>query len=621
LLLHLRLKFGFFSIYLKISIYYLFLMYYNKLLKWRLIKMKLKKKIIFLLTAVLLVFSTTLLTDSQSRNYEDFKYDQLKKTAAEKGFVRVIVKLDVPDIEALTAASTGFKTGNRDSSYIQAAYNADLALEHSISQTRNMVFHRLNGSHYIVNRTYSTLPYASLSVTAETLEKLRGIPEVLNIVEDKATPLPDPVEQSVTDDISQPQVTDTVEIIGAVNAWAVGYTGAGWYVAVLDTGILTSHEMFQGKHIVEQCFALGDDWYDKVNGGCPNGMTQMSGPGSAAHYENRFGHGTHVTGIAAGNNHNNRFGIAKDANIIAVQVFSYFPSEDDVLSWDSDQLKGLEYVYELRNTYNIASVNMSLGGSDKVSNYCDSDSRAAAIANLKAVGIATAVASGNSSYCDGVNAPACVSTAVAVNSTDKNDEESYFGNWHNVMVQLMAPGNSILSADSLGNDVYRTRSGTSMSTPHVAGAWAILKQFDGNQSVDDILSLLRDTGKVISSYRCSSAVPESRINVGDALFTLLTLAPPVNLSVEQVANKSFLRTEYINNLTWESNSLNAEKNVAHYKIYVVQGSQLNLLAQVNSSTFQYLHRNVQESEDITYGVTAVDDQGQESLPIYYTLNL
>jgi subtilisin family serine protease len=350
-------------------------------------------------------------------------------------------------------------------------------------------------------------------------------------------------------------------------------------------------------------------------------MTQMSGPGSAAHYENRFGHGTHVTGIAAGNNHNNRFGIAKDANIIAVQVFSYFPSEDDVLSWDSDQLKGLEYVYELRNTYNIASVNMSLGGSDKVSNYCDSDSRAAAIANLKAVGIATAVASGNSSYCDGVNAPACVSTAVAVNSTDKNDEESYFGNWHNVMVQLMAPGNSILSADSLGNDVYRTRSGTSMSTPHVAGAWAILKQFDGNLSVDDILSLLRDTGKVISSYRCSSAVPESRINVGDALFTLLTLAPPVNLSVEQVANKSFLRTEYINNLTWESNPLNAEKNVAHYKIYVVQGSQLNLLAQVNSSTFQYLHRNVQESEDITYGVTAVDDQGQESLPIYYTLNL
>jgi subtilisin family serine protease len=581
--------------------------------------MKFYNKFIFLLTAVLLVSSTTLLTDSKSSTYNDFKYDQLKKIAAEKGFVRVIVKLDVPDIEALTAESTGFKTGNRDSSYIQAAYNADLALEEAISHTRNMVLYRLNSSHYRVNRTYSTLPFTALSVTVETLEKLRSISEVLNIVEDKATPLPVPVEQGVTDDISQPQVINSVEIIGADAAWGLGFTGAGWYVAILDTGILTSHEMFQGKHIVEQCYALGDDWYDKENGGCPNGRTQMSGPGSAAHYENRFGHGSHVTGIVAGNNQNDRFGVAKDANIIAVQVFSYFPDEDNVLSWDSDQIRGLEYIYELRNTYNIASVNMSLGGADMQTNYCDSDLRAPAIANLRAAGIATTVASGNSSYCDGVNAPACISSAVAVNSTNKDDTESYFGNWHDVMVQLMAPGGNIISVDPFGNFNYSARSGTSMSAPHVAGAWAIIKQFNSNLGVDDIVSLFRDTGKMITSSRCPDAVPEPRVNVGEAIFSLLTLAPPVNLSVEQVVNKSFLRTEYINNITWESNHLNEEKNVIHYKIYMVQGSQLNLLAQVNNSTFQYWHRNVQENEDITYAVTAVDDQGQESLPTYYNL--
>ncbi|MGD2088382.1 MAG: S8 family serine peptidase [Candidatus Aminicenantes bacterium] len=581
--------------------------------------MKLKTKIIFLLTAVLLVASTTLLTGSQARTYEDFKYDQLRKTAAEKGFVRVIVKLDVPDIEALTAVSTGFKTGNKDLSYIQEAYNADLALDEAISHTRNMLLHRLNGSHYQVNRTYSTLPFAALSVTAETLDKLRSIPEVLNIVEDKATPLPSPAEPRFTDDISMPQVINSVEIVGADAAWGLGFTGAGWYVAVLDTGILTSHEMFQGKHIVEQCYALGDDWFDKENGGCPNGRTDMSGPGSATHHESRFGHGSHVAGIAAGNNQDDRFGIAKDANIIAIQVFSYFPGEDDVLSWDSDQVKGLEYVYEMRNTYNIASANMSLGGSDKNSNYCNSDIRAAAITNLKAVGIATAVASGNSSYCDGVNAPACVSSAVAVNATNKNDTETYYGNWHDVMVQLMAPGESIISADPQGNFNYRTRSGTSMAAPHVAGAWAIIKQFDGSLGVDDIVSLFKDTGKVISSSRCPGAVPESRINVGNAIFTLLTLAPPINLSVEQVTNKSFLRTEYINTITWERNPLNQGKNVAQYKIYMAQGSQLNLLAQVNSSTLQYWHRNVQGNEDITYAVAAVDNQGQESLPTYYNL--
>lgn len=581
--------------------------------------MKLKKKIIFLLTAVLLVSSTTLLTDSQYRTYDDFKYDQLKKTAAEKGFVRVIVKLDVPDIEALTAASTRFKTGNRDSAYIQAAYNADLALEEAISYTRNMVLHRLNGSRYIVNRTYSTLPFVALSITAETLEKLGRIPEVLNIVEDKATPLPSPAEQSAADDISMPQVTESVEIIGADDAWGLGFTGAGWYVAVLDTGILTSHEMFQGKHIVEQCYALGDDWYDKENGGCPNGRTTMSGPGAAAHYENRFGHGTHVAGIAAGNNQSDRFGVAKDANIIAVQVFSYFPAEDDVLSWDSDQMRGLEWVYNMRNTYNISSVNMSLGGADQNSNYCDTDIRAAAIANLRAAGIATTVASGNSSYCDGVNAPACASSAVAVNATNKDDSETYYGNWSDLLVQLMAPGGNIVSADPLTNSNYRNRSGTSMAAPHVAGAWAIIKQFDGNLGVDEVVSLFRDTGKMISSSRCLAANPESRINVGDAIFTLLFLSPPLNLSVEQVANKSFLRTEYINNITWERNPLNQGKNVVQYKIYVVQGSQLNLLTQVNSSTFQYWHRNVQGNQDVTYAVTAVDDQGQESLPTYYNL--
>jgi subtilisin family serine protease len=581
--------------------------------------MKLKKKIIFLLTAVLLVSSTTLLTDSQYRTYEGFKYDQLRKTAAEKGFVRVIVKLDVPDIEALTDASTRYKTGNMDSAYIQAAYNADLALEETISHSRNMVLYRLNGSHYKINRTYNTLPFVALSVTAETLEKLGSTPEVLNIVEDKATPLPQPAEQSVTDDISMPLLMNSVEIIGADAAWGLGYTGAGWYVAVLDTGILTSHEMFQGKNIVEQCYALGDDWYDRENGSCPNGRTQMSGPGSAAHYENRFGHGSHVAGIVAGNNHNDRFGVAKDANIIAVQVFSYFPYEDDVLSWDSDQLRGLEYLYEMRNTYNIASVNMSLGGSDKYSNYCDSDSRSAAIANLKAAGIATTVASGNSSYCDGVNAPACVSSAVAVNATDKQDRETYYGNWNDLMVQLMAPGDRIISADAQGNSNYSSRSGTSMSAPHAAGAWAIMKQFDGNLAVDDIVSLLKDTGRVISSSRCPSAVPESRINVGNAIYTLLTLSPPINLSAEQVTNKSFLRTEYINTITWESNPLNQGKNVVRYKVYVVEGSQLNLLTEVNSSTFQYWHRNVKGDEDVTYAVTAVDDQGQESLPTYYNL--
>jgi len=581
--------------------------------------MNLKKRATFILTMIFLVSLVIQLAGSPSGTYEEFKYEQLMKAASEKGFIRLIVKLDVPDIEALTALSNSYQTGNTDDSFVQAAYDADLALEKAISQTSNSLLHQLNGYHYVVNRTFNTLPYIALSVPAKTLEKLSSCPEVLSIDEDKPYRLPISEKQPAADDISLPMLQRSVEVVGADIAWGFGYSGSGWYVAILDTGILRTHEMFQSKDIVEQCFSLGSDWYDRDNGGCPNGKIEMSGAGSAAPYEPRFGHGTHVAGIAAGNNYNDRFGVARDANIIAVQVFSYFPMEDDVLSWSSDQIKGLEYVYSLRNTYKISSVNMSLGG-DRYYNFCSSDSRAAAINNLRSVGIATIVASGNDGYCDSVSSPACVPSAIAVNGTDKQDYEYMWGNWQNDMVDLLAPGDSITSADSTGNTAYRSRSGTSMATPHVTGAWAIMKQFDENMSIDDILTILQDTGKMITSLRCEAQQPEPRFNVGDALMTLLTLAPPANISAEQVSNRSLLRTEYINKLSWETNPLNQSKNVAYYKIYLIQNSQLISLGQVDSSTFTFLHRNVVRHESTTYGISAIDDQGQESLPAYYTLD-
>jgi subtilisin family serine protease len=590
--------------------------------------MKSKKNFIFIVPLLFLVLSMFQAswavqprgTGSAANTY-DAGGDPLMKVLLKKGYVRVMVKLAVPDIEALTAFSTAYPTGNSNEAYVQAAYEADLALEKAISLTRDSVLHRLNGTSYKVNRTFITIPYLALSVSADSLDQLRRIPEVLSVVEDKAIPLAPPLpaqEQSDPEDASKPLLAQSVDLVGADVAWGLGYSGAGWYVAILDTGILSSHEMFQGKNIVEQCYALGDDWYDRENGGCPNGRIEMSGPGSAAPYQSRFGHGTHVAGIAAGNNHTNRFGVARDANIIAVHVFSYFPSENDVLSWSSDQIKGLEFVYTMRNTYNIASANMSLGA-ERYYNYCDADSRKAAIDNLWAVGIATTVASGNDGYCDSLSSPACVSSAVAVSGTTKQDTAYFFGNWNDLMVDLLAPGESIFSANSTGNFDYSSRSGTSMAAPHVAGAWAIMKQYDGNMSVDEILTLLQDTGLPVSSSRCPADMPKPRFNVGDAISTLLTLAPPANISAQQVPNRSLLRTEYINELTWESNPLNSGKNVSQYKIYIVQGTQLTLLAQVNSSTFRYLHRGVGKRQDVTYAISAVDAQGQESLPRHYTL--
>ncbi len=580
--------------------------------------MRLKKNFVLIMSMVLLVFSSQSLMSTHFSDYEDYNYNRLMRIAARDGHVDVIVKMDVTNIRELTAISTSFTAGSAyvDAAYVQAAFNADLALEQAISNARDSVFHRLNGMTYDVNRTFSTIPYIALTAPGETLEKLKTLPGILDIEEDKLIPLEEsPDVESVDRDISKPQLNQSVEVVGASIAWDMGFTGAGWYVAVLDTGLLTSHEMFQGKNIVEQCFARGDDDSDTY-GDCPNGLEEMSGPGAATPYYS--GHGTHVSGIAVGNNHRDIFGVAKDAGIIAIQVFSYISNWGSVGSYDSDNLKGLESVYLMRNTYKIASANMSLGSNESYPSYCQT-TQSDAIDNLKAVGIATAVASGNESQCNAVASPGCIASAVTVNASSKTDGDTSYGNWHDTIVDLVAPGTSINSAWTDSNTSYAFLSGTSMATPHVAGTWAIFKQYDASLSVDEILTALKETGTPISSTRCSERLPESRINIATGLTTFFNVAPPLNLRAVQQKNQSFLQTEYLNELTWEENPRNVGKNVAYYRVYLIENSQANLLDQVDSSTYQYRHRKAGQRVERKYGITAVTSDGVESVPYTYTI--
>lgn len=580
--------------------------------------MRLKKNFVLIMSMVLLVFSSQSLMSTHFNDYEEYNYNRLMRIAARDGHVDIIVKMDVANIRELTAISTGFTTGSAhvDAAYVQAAFNADLALERAISNARDSVFHRLNGLTYDINRTFSTIPYIALTVPGETLEKLKTIPGILDIVEDRLTPLPEsPEVESVGSDISRPQLSQSTEVVGATIAWDMGFTGAGWYVAVLDTGLLTSHEMFQGKNIVEQCFARGDDDSDTY-GDCPNGLEEMSGPGAAIPYYS--GHGTHVSGIVAGNNNSDLFGVAKNAGIIAIQVFSYISEWGGVGSYDSDNMKGLEWVYLMRNTYRIASANMSLGSSESYSSYCHT-TQSDAIDNLKAVGIATVVASGNESQCNAVASPGCIESAVTVNASSKTDADTSYGNWSDTIVDLVAPGTSIYSAWASSNTSYEFLSGTSMATPHVAGAWAIFKQLDSSLSVDEIVTALKETGTPLSSTRCTGRLPEPRINIAIGLATFFYVAPPLNLKAVQQKNQSFLQTEYLNELTWEENPRNVGKNVIYYRVYLYENSQANLLEQVDSSTYKYRHRKAGLRVERKYGITTVTSDGRESLPYTYTI--
>jgi subtilisin family serine protease len=583
--------------------------------------MKFKNSVVVLLFASLVLFLSSwsvIGLAEPSTDYDDFRFNRLKKIAIQNETVRVIVKFDVPNIDHLTNRSTKFKTGISAGGYVQSAIEADLDLELAINDTALSLLHRMNGSFYKVNRIFRTFPLMGLSVDADALETLRAMPEILYINEDKARP--HPISENVEplpSGVREPNIQDSSTIVGAPQAWSYGFTGSGWYVAVIDTGINPTHEMFQGKNIVEACFSSGEDGDRTTGGDCPNGQIQMTGIGSAAHYRPDFAHGSHVAGIAVGNNFNDRIGIAKDANIIAINVFSYFPDYDEVYSWDIDQLSGLEYLYTLRNAYPIAAANLSLGGG-RAYDYCDYDILTPAVNNLRAVGIATVFSAGNESNCDSVGFPACISTSISVGATNKEDQEYYGSNWHDDMVHLIAPGVAILSAWGTSDTAYAYATGTSMAAPHVAGAWAILRQLDQTKSVEAIKTILQDSGSLITSTRCPERLPKPRINVGDAVASLLFVSPPINFNVENMTNQSFLQKEFINKLTWASNPLNSNKNVASYRLYTVQGSQMTLLMEINSSTFEYYHRKLQENQAISYAIKAVDGDGNESSPAYYS---
>lgn len=461
---------------------------------------------------------------------------QLREKAWAEGRVQVIVHFTVPDIENLTADSTRFTGVDETPETALERSLADQVLAKTIEYASWRVLTELQGTDFEFVTGFDYIPYITLRVSPNALAVLENSPNVLDISEDLPRKLIDPPGPGgegpkgglSADEIRvDPLLDDTAALVGATAVWAMGYTGAGWYVAVLDTGIRKTHQFFTGKTIIEACRAMGRDGLPGA-GDCPNGLAVMNGPGSAVHYPSTydgFDHGTHVAGIATGN-YGTLAGIAKGAGVIAVKIFSKFTAGDCggspcVSAWDSDILAGLNYVYSLRSAYKIASVNMSLGGG-LYPNFCDSvnSSVKSAIDLLRAAGIATAIATGNSYSCGRISWPACISTSVSVGSSTKSDGDSSFNNWDSVTQRLYAPGSSIYSSTGDSDSSYASWNGTSMATPHVAGAWALLRQAFPTAGVTTLLTALRTKGKLIYSVCDGYNAGIPRIQIDKALQSL-----------------------------------------------------------------------------------------------------
>jgi subtilisin family serine protease len=367
------------------------------------------------------------------------------------------------------------------------------------------------GGHVENVTRFTAFPFLAYTVETTGLALMKDDDQVLSVQENQRR---------------RPSLRQSVPLLGAPVAWDAGYTGAGQLVAVIDSGVDTSHPFLQNSVTVEACFSgyLGETV-------CPNGLKEQHGAGAAAPCENMNGcsHGSHVAGIVAGNNPS-LHGVARDAKIIALQVASgdndadYCGDEPTpcMTFWDADILKAMDYVYDLKKNqgYAVAAVNMSLGGEDKFTSTCDNEypEYRNAINWLHGISVATIVASGNESYKDGLTAPACFSRAVSVgsvcdtqNSADCQLGEGELAGSSNVAsyISLLAPGAMITS--SIPGTSYATWTGTSMAAPHVAGAWAIMKQRNPNASVSDILNELRNNGDLLSDHRDGGVVQNMRV--------------------------------------------------------------------------------------------------------------
>ncbi|GAA2498486.1 hypothetical protein GCM10010406_38770 [Streptomyces thermolineatus] len=207
--------------------------------------------------------------------------------------------------------------------------------------------------------------------------------------------------------------------------------GQGVTAYVIDTGVRISHTQFGGRAF---------NGYDAVDG------DNVAQDGN--------GHGTHVAGTIAGSTH----GVAKKAKIVGVRVL-----DNNGSGTTAGVIAGIDWV--TANAQKPAVANMSLGGG--VSTALDN-----AVKKSISAGITYAVAAGNSNTNASTSSPARVAEAITVGSTTSSDARSSFSNYGSVL-DIFAPGSSITSTWNTSDTATNTISGTSMATPHVAGAAAV----------------------------------------------------------------------------------------------------------------------------------------------------
>jgi subtilisin family serine protease len=305
----------------------------------------------------------------------------------------------------------------------------------------------------------------------------------------------------------------SVPQIGAPAAWEAGYTGDGITVAVIDTGVDQTHPDLADREIAEANFADAPDNVD------------------------HYGHGTHVASIVAGTGAKSGGkyrGVASDASILDAKVLNDYGSGQD--SWI---IAGMEWA--AKQGADVA--NLSLGGQDTP----EIDPMEAAVNSLSAeYGTLFVIAAGNS-YRDGtIGSPGSADAALTVGAVDRDDNLADFSSRGPrtgdgaIKPDVTAPGVDIVAAlhsdGTIGAPVepgYTALSGTSMATPHVAGAAALLAQQHPDYTGAQLKGLLSASAKPHAELTAFQQ-GAGRVDVAHAI-TQTVVTEPANVSIGTVA--------------------------------------------------------------------------------------
>ncbi|MFP4567662.1 MAG: S8 family serine peptidase [Candidatus Woesearchaeota archaeon] len=405
------------------------------------------------------------------------------------------------------------------------------------SATSTNLENTLTNKEIKIIRKREELNYAIAEITKEELDKLKRDRRIKNIEID----LPIKIMLDDSTDIIESKTLNNYEISGQK------INGEGEVICVIDTGIDYTHSALGGCTTNEF-----------LNGECAKVIGGINIMNESLSTIDDHGHGTHVAGIIAGDSAQIT-GVAPKAKLLSIKALG-----SNGGGYVSDLILGIEWCFNNRETYNITTISISAGGLTTYSNTCDAENtqfaQSAELVNeVITHNISIVVATGNDGRYTGTNYPACLSEAIPVTSISKTKTYATSANRGVNFQNLMtAPGVSILSANIGGGSTYK--SGTSMATPHISGAIALMQQtnkilHDKPLTDAEIKELLINTSELIYDAETSKSYP--LIKTLNATNKLDTTKPIIILNK---TSNTIIENENTITLIWNSSS-NKEYNL------------------------------------------------------------